>query len=74
VHGAWRFAGWLTAFFLPDLGLLLGLLYAPHSDGPARRFGRICLVLALLGWLAALFTGWVSTALGNGEGFIQSYY
>lgn len=71
--GLWSLCAVLLSFFVPELGLLLGLLYATQEDLRARRFGRWCLALAALGFLVAAITGAVHSALGSGEWMIQPY-
>jgi hypothetical protein len=61
------------AFFMPMLGLGLALLYAPQTDLSARKFGRWCLVLAVLGAVAAAATGAVKDIGTDGDWLIQPY-
>lgn len=74
--GAWNVLALLLSLFRPGAGVMLALLYWRSPEGPARRFSRWCLVLALIGAaLAAL------VALGDhfmhlgldGDRFIQPY-
>ena len=70
----WVISALILSLFQPVLGLGLGFLYAPQEDRAARNFGRWCLVAATVGWLLALMTGAVKTAMsGGGEWFIQPY-
>lgn len=55
-----RFSAWNRlmlyplAVLAPGMGLTLGLLYFRQDDTDAKRFGRICLVLGILGLLARI--------------------
>jgi hypothetical protein len=50
-QGFWR---WLTWAFclVPLVGLTFGLLFINHAQAQARRFARICLILAACGLMA----------------------
>ena len=72
-NGLWSAAALLSSFCLPQVGLILGLLYAAQADRKARNFGRWCLVLAAVGAIVAAVTGAVRNALGSGEWLVQPY-
>jgi hypothetical protein len=73
-RGGWRFAAYLCSLF-PAVGLCLGLLFAPSPDAGNRRFGRICLVLAVAGFiLGALLNAFNISGVDGGEKFIESFY
>jgi len=57
-EGIWRWLAWAFSL-VPMVGLTLGLLFASSPDKKAKRFGRICLVLALLGLIALAVQGWL---------------
>ena len=71
--GLWSIASILFSFFMPELGLLLGLLYAGQSERSARNFGRWCIAVAVFGTIVSAVTGAVRTAMGSGEWFVQPY-
>jgi hypothetical protein len=56
--GIWRWLAWAFSL-IPMVGLTLGLLFASSPHKRAKRFGRICLVLALLGLMALAVQGWL---------------
>jgi hypothetical protein len=73
-QGGWKAVAYLLSLF-PAVGLVMGLLFAPSQDPSARRFGRICLVLAVVG----LIIGGIMSAMNlsgpdSGEKFVESFY
>jgi hypothetical protein len=74
-RGAWRWLAWALSLW-PPVGLCLGLLFAGNPDREARRFGRICLVLAVLGILLQLvlsaFDGGMSR-LDDADRWIETF-
>ncbi len=72
--GWWSAAALIFSFFLPEIGLVLALLYLRQSEPRARNFGRWCLLLSLLGWLSSVLTGALRSALGNGDWYVQPFY
>jgi|GEM_PF-6755945 hypothetical protein len=56
--GLWRWLAWAFSL-VPVVGLTLGLLFASSPDKKAKRFGRVCLVLALIGLIALAVNGWL---------------
>jgi len=53
----WRLLALPLIVLAPGAGVALGLLYASQEDASARRFGWLCLILALLGGLARMAGG-----------------
>lgn len=72
-EGGWRLAALALALLQPGLGLGLALLYWRADDPGVRRFGRLCLGLALAGWLVGAAGSALREGLQGGEGHIQPY-
>jgi hypothetical protein len=73
-EGIWRWLAWAFSL-IPVVGLTLGLLFAPSSDKKAKHFGRVCLVLALLGLIAMAVHGWIQQAgldVNNSQDDVQT--
>ena len=72
--GFWYVAALIFSLCSPVAGLTLGFLYARQDDASARRFGRWCFALAIVGAILGALGGAVKSALGSGEWFVQPYY
>jgi hypothetical protein len=74
--GRWVILIYPLALLVPSVGFLAGLLYAPQADVWARRFGRICLALALVGWLLEMATGHdgaFNSGVAGPDAFLQPF-
>ena len=59
---------------VPGGGFALGMVYFGQEDREARSFGKICLVLALLGLLAHWGGQSEFKSFQTGETLVQPYY
>lgn len=57
----------------PGPAFVLGLLYAAQNDSQARRFGRLCLALSIIGFLLHLATDRHFEAMDGGESFLLPF-
>lgn len=71
--GAWRVFSYILSVLQPVVGLVLALLYWSSDEAPLRRFSRVCLVLAILGWAVSGGLEAFQSGLQSGEWFIQPY-
>lgn len=71
-EGFWKWLAWGFSL-IPVVGLVLGLLFAGSAQPRARRFGRVCLALAVVGLLAVGVHSWMKDArlLDGGDEEVQ---
>ena len=58
----------------PAAGLTLAVLYLRQEDQAARRFGRNCLILGLLGMILSSFRPSSWDAVRSSESLTQPFY
>jgi hypothetical protein len=74
-QGGWRIAAYLISLPFPVIGLTLGVLFAGGREPGARRFGRICLLMAVLGFcLSGIYSALNTAVPESGEKFIENFY
>ena len=71
--GRWRWLAYMFAL-VPPVGITLGLLFSPNADPGARRFGRICFLLALAGFFCAAAAFGCASETALGERYIEHFY
>jgi len=71
---AWRLLIYPLCVLQPAAGLVLAALYLRQNDALARRFGRVCLVLAVLGLAVKGWRGMSVGSLQSGDSLLQPFY
>jgi len=50
----WLF--YLLSFFVPVLGVVLGAVFYSGTEGPAKEFGKMCLIFGVVGFVLLGFS------------------
>jgi hypothetical protein len=69
----WTLVAIFFSIFQPGPAFVLGLLYVAQNDAGAKRFGRLCLALSILGFLMRLALGRHFESMDGGESFLQPF-
>lgn len=62
-QGGVRVLLYIVSFIIPLVGIILGIIYMVKPDADSKKFGKMCLILAIIAIVVGIVMGIVINAL-----------